>query len=57
MSAQQMALPLAAPRPALVRVTVPPALTAARREQYRRLIARLVDWPPAGHAPEREQEG
>ena len=53
MTAQQMALPLAAPRPALVRVTVPPALTAAQREQYRRLIARLVAWPPKTQ----EQEG
>ena len=56
MSAQQLALPLAPkghPRPALVRVTVPAALTAAQREQYRRLIARLVAWPPKTQ----EQEG
>lgn len=43
--AQQMALPLVPPRPALVRVTVPAALTDAQREQYRRLIAHLVVWP------------
>ena len=55
MTAQQMALPLAAPRPALVRVTVPPALTDAQRAQYRRLIARLVEWPPKTQEQEQER--